>query len=186
MESFDELPSLVYCHSIYLPGCFSSRHWGTLYQTPPSYILSSPPQPHPPSPAVSSSTLLHPPSPKHTYMHAIPPLNPMSFPIQFHPAFFSPSSVLDLCPNWFEAYSLTQMHAKFDSLHSVVLLSLLIRSPTLCLRSLNGSPSHGVTEHPQCPHEGCLSKRVAGLLWKSSDIFKVKIYIYVILFLKTL
>lgn len=65
----------------------------------------------------------------HTHINTIPPLNPMLFPIPFHPAFFSPSSVLDLCPNWFEAYSLTQTHAKFDSLHSVVLLGELAHSP---------------------------------------------------------
>lgn len=87
--------------------------------------------------------LTAPPSPKHTYRYRHnPPLNTMTFPIQFHPAFFSPSSVLDLCPNWFEAYSLTQMHAKFDSLHSVVLLSSLAHSLlTLLSAFLNCSSS---------------------------------------------
>lgn len=84
------------------------------------------------TPTTSPTSPLHlilylttPPHPlnTHTHIHTIPPLNPMLFPIPFHPAFFSPSSVLDLCPNWFEAYLLTQTHAKFDSLHSVVLLS---------------------------------------------------------------
>lgn len=94
---------------------------------PSLHTLSSPSKPHPP-------TLLHllfcltPPFPQHTYIHTIPHLNPVLFPIQFHPAFFSASTVLDLCPNWFEAYLLAQMHAKFDSLHSVVLLSSLAHS----------------------------------------------------------
>lgn len=116
--------------------------------------------PHPPPPP---SHLLNytPPSPKHTYIY--PPSHPMSLPIQFHPSFFSPSSVLDLCPNWFEAYSLTQMHAKFDSLHSVVLLSALAHSLPAAPSSLNCSSSHGATNTKQCPHEGCLSKKATSL-----------------------
>lgn len=119
------------------------------HQPPPSHLLLKR-TPHLPN--------------THTYIPATPSLpppvsHPMSFPIQFHPAFFSPSSVLDLCPNWFEAYSLTQMHAKFDSLHSVVLLSSRAHSLPTTQFSLYPSTSHGVTNTKRCPREGCLSMR---------------------------
>lgn len=75
IKSFDEALSLVYCHSIYLLACFSSRHWGTLYWIPlPAYTLLSLNLTLQPPP---SRLLLNSPIPQtHIYTY-YPHLNPM-------------------------------------------------------------------------------------------------------------
>lgn len=161
IKSFDGAPSLVYCHSVYLLGCFSSHHWGTLYWIPlPTYALltlwTSPANP------LHLIFYLTPSFPKHTYIHTTPPPPSQSrvvpYPVssRFLLCIYCPRSVskliwsllasTDACQIWFSAFCCASQRASSFA-------------PFTAVSCLNFS-SHGVMNTNRSPREAHLRDQV--------------------------